>query len=97
MPSRFLGWIYKGVESFDDMTDLSKDLRHKLSENAEISKLFILKVQNSAKDGTRKYLFGLEDGNSIESVFMKYKHGNTVCISSQAGCRMGLAAFVHPQ
>ncbi len=85
---QIFGWIYKGVEHFDEMTDLSKDLRQKLSENAEIKKLSIVKVQNSAKDGTRKYLFGLDDGNSIEGVFMKYKFGNTVCISSQAGCRM---------
>lgn len=83
------GWIYKGAESFGEMTNLSKELRQKLDENAEIGRLKILKVQNSEKDGTRKYLFGLEDGNSIESVFMKYKFGNTVCISSQAGCRMG--------
>jgi len=82
-------WLYKGVERFDEMTDLSKELRHKLYENAAITKLQILQVQNSEKDGTRKYLFGLEDGNSIESVFMKYKFGNTICISSQAGCRMG--------
>jgi 23S rRNA (adenine2503-C2)-methyltransferase len=83
------GWIYKGAESFGEMTNLSKELRQKLDENAEIKRLNILKVQSSEKDGTRKYLFGLEDGNSIESVFMKYKFGNTVCISSQAGCRMG--------
>ena len=82
-------WIYKGAESFGEMTNLSKELRQKLDENAEIRRLKILKVQNSEKDGTRKYLFGLEDGNSIESVFMQYKFGNTVCISSQAGCRMG--------
>jgi 23S rRNA (adenine2503-C2)-methyltransferase len=86
---QIFSWIYKGAESFEDMTDLSKDLRNKLSEEARIGKLQILKVQSSEKDGTRKYLFGLEDGNSIESVFMKYKFGNTVCISSQAGCRMG--------
>ncbi len=86
---QIFGWIYKGVDSFDEMTDLSKELRQKLDGNAEMKRLQILKVQNSEKDGTRKYLFGLEDGNSIESVFMKYKFGNTVCISSQAGCRMG--------
>lgn len=86
---QIFGWIYKGVDSFDEMTDLSKELRQKLDENAELKRLQIIKVQNSEKDGTRKYLFGLEDGNSIESVFMKYKFGNTVCISSQAGCRMG--------
>ncbi len=83
------GWIYKGVESFSEMTDLSKELRQKLEENAEIKKLSILEIQNSIKDGTKKYLFGMDDGNSIESVFMKYKHGNTACISSQAGCKMG--------
>ncbi len=82
-------WICKGASGFDEMTNLSSELRDKLSVNAEIRKLRILAVQKSEKDGTRKYLFGLEDGNSIESVFMKYKFGNTVCISSQAGCRMG--------
>jgi 23S rRNA (adenine2503-C2)-methyltransferase len=86
---QIFSWIYKGADSFEEMTDLSKDLRSKLEEHAEIKKLSILKVQNSEKDGTRKYLFGLDDGNSIEAVFMKYKFGNTVCISSQAGCRMG--------
>ncbi|MDD3169931.1 MAG: 23S rRNA (adenine(2503)-C(2))-methyltransferase RlmN, partial [Eubacteriales bacterium] len=86
---QIFGWIYRGVESFDEMTDLSRELRKKLDEKADLKKLQILKVQHSEKDGTRKYLFGLEDGNSIESVFMKYKFGNTVCISSQAGCRMG--------
>lgn len=86
---QIFSWINKGAESFDDMTDLSKELRQKLKDKADLKKLHILKVQHSEKDGTRKYLFGLEDGNSIESVFMKYKFGNTVCISSQAGCRMG--------
>lgn len=86
---QIFSWIYKGADSFGEMTDLSWELRQRLEENAEIKRLQILKVQNSEKDGTRKYLFGLEDGNSIESVFMKYKFGNTVCISSQAGCRMG--------
>ena len=86
---QIFSWIYKGAGSFGEMTDLSLELRQKLEENAEIKRLRILKVQHSEKDGTRKYLFGLEDGNSIESVFMKYKFGNTVCISSQAGCRMG--------
>lgn len=86
---QIFGWLYKGAESFDDMTNLSKELKQKLIENAEIKKLHIITIQNSEKDGTRKYLFGLDDGNSIESVFMKYKFGNTVCISSQAGCRMG--------
>ena len=86
---QIFSWLYKGAESFEEMTDLSKELRRKLDENAEIGTLRILKSQSSEKDGTRKYLFGLKDGNSIETVFMKYKFGNTVCISSQAGCRMG--------
>lgn len=86
---QIFSWIYKGAASFEEMTDLSKELRRKLDENAEIGALRILKIQSSEKDGTRKYLFGLKDGNSIESVFMKYKFGNTLCISSQAGCRMG--------
>ena len=82
-------WIYKGALSFDEMTNLSKDLRDKLKENAYISNLDIEVVQQSKTDGTRKYLFGLGDGNAIESVFMKYKYGNSLCVSSQAGCRMG--------
>lgn len=82
-------WIYKGVESFEDMTDLSKNLREKLKNKAVIGKLDILRVQHSKTDGTRKYLLGLHDGNTIESVFMKYKYGNSICVSSQAGCRMG--------
>lgn len=82
-------WLYRGAYSFDDMSDLSKSLREKLEEAALIEKLSQIRVQTSEKDGTRKYLFGLNDGNSIESVFMKYKFGNTICISSQAGCRMG--------
>lgn len=86
---QIFSWIYKGVESFDEMTDLSKVLREKLKEQAEIGTLEILRVQHSKTDGTRKYLLGLKDGNTIESVFMKYKYGNSICVSSQAGCRMG--------
>lgn len=82
-------WLYRGAYSFSDMTDLSKALREKLEEEATIEQLEIAKVQISKKDGTRKYLFRLQDGNTIESVFMKYKFGNSICISSQAGCRMG--------
>lgn len=82
-------WLYRGVCSFDEMTNLSKKLREKLHMYAEIGNLKIIQSQSSKTDGTKKYLFGLNDGNSIESVFMKYKHGNSICISSQAGCRMG--------
>lgn len=75
--------------SFDDMTNISKELRQRLEEKFEIKHLEIEKVLISKIDGTRKYLFKLDDGQIIESVMMPYKHGNTVCVSSQAGCRMG--------
>ena len=87
-------WIH-GQETgsaagFDEMTDLSVNLRKKLRESgAQISSMKILKVQTSKSDGTRKYLLGTEDGMTIETVFMKYKYGNSICVSSQAGCRMG--------
>ena len=82
-------WISVGVCEFDEMTNLPKDLREKLKEIAFIERLEKQKLQISAKDGTRKYLFRLRSGNAIESVFLKYNYGNSVCISSQAGCRMG--------
>lgn len=82
-------WIHKGVDTIDEMTDLSKNLREKLKEKAYIGKLKIEDVFISKMDGTRKYLFLLEDGNMIESVLMKYAHGNTVCVSCQVGCKMG--------
>lgn len=82
-------WVNKGVKSFDEMTDLPKELREKLAERAYINSAEILHVLNSEKDGTRKYLFKLKDGNVIESVLMRYKHGNSVCVSTQVGCRMG--------
>lgn len=78
-----------GVTAFSQMTNVPKSLREKLSECADLGILTPLQVQISRMDGTRKYLFGLEDGNAIESVFMKYKYGNSICVSSQAGCRMG--------
>lgn len=83
-------WLHqKQVQSFGEMTNLSKDLQKKLEEQAGLTVLEPVEVQVSKLDGTRKYLFRLEDGNVIESVLMKYKHGNSVCISSQVGCRMG--------
>lgn len=84
-------WIYKGKTDFRDITVLPEVLREKLAENAAIGTLKTLVVQKSRTDGTRKYLFELADGNTIESVFMKYKFGNSICVSSQAGCRMGCA------
>ncbi|MBQ1376422.1 MAG: 23S rRNA (adenine(2503)-C(2))-methyltransferase RlmN [Lachnospiraceae bacterium] len=83
-------WIHKKkAQSFDEMTNLSLALRERLKEEAELVSLVPVSVQASRLDGTRKYLFRLEDGNLIESVFMPYHHGNSVCVSSQAGCRMG--------
>ena len=82
-------WLSLGVDSFDQMTNLSKDLRQKLDDACYIEMPQLLRKQVSAKDGTIKYLFGLRDGNSIESVLMEYKHGTSICISTQAGCKMG--------
>ena len=83
-------WLHaKQVDSFEEMTNLSKGLREKLSETASINGVQIVRKLVSQIDGTRKYLFALSDGAIIESVLMKYEHGNTVCISTQVGCRMG--------
>ena len=83
-------WMHvKLVQNFDEMSNLSKDLRSRLNEMATLCPLEIVDCLISEIDGTRKYLFRLEDGSIIESVLMKYKHGNSVCISSQVGCRMG--------
>ena len=83
------GALRMGAESFEEMSNLPKTLREKLTENASLMQLSVLREQISRQDGTRKFLFGLPDGNAIESVFMKYKFGNSSCVSSQAGCRMG--------
>ena len=83
-------WIHeKHIETFSEMSNISKALIAKLEEKAYLTCLQKEEVQISKIDGTRKYLFVLEDGNVIESVLMRYKHGNSVCISSQVGCRMG--------
>jgi len=82
-------WLSRGARSFDEMTNLSKDLRIRLSDIYEIPSLTLLKKQISALDGTGKFLWKLPDGESVETVLMRYKHGNSVCISSQVGCRMG--------
>lgn len=83
-------WLHvKQVDRFLEMTNIAKPLIEKLEEQCVLVSLQKEAVQISKEDGTRKYLFLLPDGNVIESVFMRYKHGNSVCISSQAGCRMG--------
>lgn len=84
-------WLYRGATSFDEMSNLSKKLRLKLSDTCLITAPKVARKQVSALDGTIKYLWELEDGNCIETVLMRYKHGNTVCISCQVGCRMGCA------
>ena len=82
-------WLTKGIESFDQMTNLSKDLRTSLDNKYEIITVKIKRKLYSKLDETVKYLFELSDGEYIESVIMKYHHGYTQCISTQAGCRMG--------
>lgn len=84
-------WLARGVSSFDEMSNLPKSLREKLAEDSYINSLKLLKKQVSSIDGTIKYLWELLDGNAVETVVMKYNHGNTVCISSQVGCRQGCA------
>ena len=83
-------WIHeKCIENIDDITVLSKSLKEKIKEDYTINNLRIVEKYESKLDGTRKYLFALVDGNIIESVMMKYKHGISVCLSTQVGCRMG--------
>ena len=82
-------WLHKGVRSFDEMTNLSKNLRQKLDERYYITVPEVVRKQQSAKDGTIKYLWKLRDGNCVETVLMRYHHGNSVCISSEVGCAMG--------
>lgn len=84
-------WLSRGVKTFDEMTDISKQLRDKLNESFYITAPEVLRKQISDIDGTIKYLWELRDGNAVESVLMCYEHGNTVCVSTQVGCRMGCA------
>ena len=85
---QIFAWLYRDINDFDEMTDLSKDLINKLKENFILKNLEIVNFQKSV-DGTIKYLFKLNDGHMIESVIMKYKYGNTACVSNQFGCKMG--------
>lgn len=84
-------WLARGVRSFEEMSDLPKGLREQLGEKYFIPSLVMLKRQESAVDGTIKFLWQLADGESVETVLMRYKHGNSVCISSQVGCKRGCA------
>ena len=83
-------WMHvKLARDYEEMSNLPKTLKEKCREHFSYTALNALKVQESAVDGTKKFLFALADGNVVESVWMRYKHGNSVCISSQVGCRMG--------
>ena len=82
-------WLHRGVESFDGMSDLPRALREKLEEACILTVPKVERRQVSQIDGTIKYLWRLSDGNCVETVLMRYKHGNTVCVSSQVGCNMG--------
>lgn len=82
-------WLYTtNITSFDEMSNISLELRQKLKNNFTICVYNTLKKQESA-DGTKKYLFDVLDGNAIETVLMEYKHGKSLCVSSQIGCKMG--------
>ena len=82
-------WLHRGVTAFDQMINIPKSLREKLAREYIITAPTVARKQVSKLDGTIKYLWELSDGNCIETVLMSYHHGNTVCISSQVGCRMG--------
>ncbi len=84
-------WLWRGAAGFEAMTDLPRSLRETLQERAPFTVPQVVRRQQSRLDGTVKYLWKLGDGNCIESVLMRYHHGNTVCISCQVGCRMGCA------
>ena len=84
-------WLHKGVRSYDEMTNLPQTLRQKLAQQYPICPPEVVRKQQSQKDGTIKYLWRLTDGNCVETVLMRYHYGNTVCISTEVGCRMGCA------
>lgn len=84
-------WLHKGVRSYDEMTNLPQSLRNTLEEKYPINPPEVIRKQTDSKDGTIKYLWKLHDGNCVETVLMRYHYGNTVCISTEVGCRMGCA------
>ena len=84
-------WLHKGVRGYDQMSNLPKSLQAELAERYPILPPKVVRKQESAKDGTIKYLWQLSDGNCVETVLMRYNYGNTVCISTEVGCRMGCA------
>ena len=88
---QLFSWLHKGARSFDEMTNLPQTLRETLAKEYPICPPEVVRKQESQKDGTIKYLWKLSDGNCVETVLMRYHYGNTVCISTEVGCRMGCA------
>ena len=86
---QIFSWLYKDIDDFSEMKNIPVSLKEKLNENFDINLPKPVEVYESKVDGTKKLLLALNDGNLIESVLMKYKHGNSICISTQVGCRMG--------
>ena len=84
-------WLHKGVRSYEEMTNLPKELRELLCKQYPICPPQVVRHQESKRDGTQKFLWQLHDGNCVETVLMRYHYGNTVCISTEVGCRMGCA------
>ncbi len=84
-------WLHQGARSYEEMTNISKDLRSRLAEQYPFTPPQVVRKQESKQDGTIKYLWKLSDGNCVETVLMRYHYGNTVCISTEVGCRMGCA------
>ena len=84
-------WLKAGVRDFSRMSNLPKELRETLAQQFSLTAPVLLRAQTSALDGTGKFLWGLQDGNCVETVLMRYRYGNSVCISSQVGCRQGCA------
>lgn len=89
-------WLHRGVESFEEMTDLPLSLRQTLTEKAFLTVPRMERRLESKLDGTVKYLYGLRDGEAIETVLMRYRYGDSVCVSTQAGCRMGCSFCASP-
>ena len=85
------GWLHKGVRSYEEMTNLPQSLRQKLEQTHPFFPPEVVRKQESQRDGTIKYLWRLADGNCVETVLMRYHYGNTVCISTEVGCKMGCA------
>ena len=88
---QLFAWLHRGVRSYDEMTNLPQSLRALLAEKYPIYAPEVVRKQESQRDGTIKYLWKLADGNCVETVLMRYHYGNTVCISTEVGCRMGCA------